>query len=105
MVHNCNGVPDSEKRLRLLNNGVELEEEIKFLGTEIILTEKAVYDNHTMNLCHTAVLNAWDRREEVGTVIGSVTQVIKGPKEAFSQHLQRLTSAVNRMVPKLEVDD
>ena len=86
-----------------MNNGVELDIGIKFLGREIILTEKAVYDNHTLDLYHTAILNACERCEEVGKTIGSVTKVIQGPKEAFTHYLQSLTLAVSRMIPNLEV--
>ena len=57
-----------------MNNGVELELGIKFFRREIILTEKAACDDHTLDLYHTAILNACDRCEEVGKTIGSVTK-------------------------------
>ena len=83
-----------------MNNGVELEVGIKFLGREIILTEKAVCDDHTLDLYHTAILNTCDRCEEVGKTIGLVTKVIQGLNGSFTHYLQSLTSAVNRMIPK-----
>ena len=39
----------------------------------------------------------------MGKKIESFTKVIQGPKEAFMDFLQRLTSAVNRMIPNSEV--
>ena len=47
-------------------------------------------------------MNAWDRIGEVGKKIESFTKVIQGPKEVFAGFLQRLTSAVNRMIPNSE---
>ncbi|KAL6087973.1 hypothetical protein STEG23_022833, partial [Scotinomys teguina] len=44
-------------------------------------------------------LNSWDRIEEVEKKIESFTKVIQGPKETFIDFLERLTSAINRMVP------
>ena len=55
-----------------------------------------------MDLCHAVVLNAWNRIGEIGKKIESFTKVIQGPKEAFMDFLQRLTSAVNRMIPNSE---
>ena len=45
-------------------------------------------------------MNAWDRIEEIGKNIESFT--MQGPKEAFMDFLQRLTSTVNRMIPNSE---
>ncbi|ERE89919.1 Gag-like protein [Cricetulus griseus] len=45
-----------------------------------------------------AALNAWDGIGEVRKKIESFAKVIQGPKEAFTHLLQRLTSAVNRMI-------
>ena len=47
-------------------------------------------------------MNAWDRVGEVGKKIESFTKVIQGPKEVFAGFLQRLTSAVKRMIPNSE---
>lgn len=38
-------------------------------------------DDHTLVLCHTAVLNAWDRVEESGKRTEQFTKVIQGPKK------------------------
>ena len=40
---------------------------------------------------------------KIGKKIELFTKVIQGPKEAFMDFLQRLTSAVNRMIPNSEV--
>ena len=64
---------------------------------------QSLYDEHTLTLCCIAALNAWDRTEKVGKKIESFTKVIEGPKETFTDFLQRLTSAVNRMIPNPEV--
>ena len=61
-----------------------------------------LYDDHAMNLCHAAALNAWDRTGEVGKKIESLTKVIQGPKETFMDFLQRLTSVINKMTPNSE---
>ena len=37
---------------------------------------QSLYDDHTLDLCHTAALNAWDRIEEVGKKIESFTTAI-----------------------------
>lgn len=46
MVHNCNGVAGSEKRLRILNNGVKLEvwksPKSNFVENETMLHRKTV---------------------------------------------------------------
>lgn len=51
-------------------------------------------------LCYcAAALNAWDQKknEKVEKKIASYTKVIQDPKETFSDFLQRLTSAINRL--------
>ena len=50
-----------------------------------------------------ATLNAWDKVEESGKRTESFTKNIQGPKEAFTDFLQRLTSGVNRIVSDSEV--
>ena len=55
-----------------------------------------------MALLCAATLNAWHKIEEVGKKIESFTEVIQGPKETFIDFLQRLTSAVNKMIPNSE---
>ena len=47
-------------------------------------------------------MNAWGKIGEVGNKIKSFTQVIEGQKYAFTDFLQRLASAVNRMIPDKE---
>lgn len=49
-------------------------------------------------LCHLATLNAWDKVEESGKKSESFTKIIQGPKEAYTDILQRLTSDINRIV-------
>ena len=44
-----------------------------------------------------------DRIGEIEKKIESFTKVIQGPKEDFTKLLQRLTFAVNRMIPNSKV--
>ena len=67
-------------------------------GDYAAIKKQAVYDDHTLDLCHSATLNGWDRTVEIEEKIESFTKVIQGPMEAFMDFLQRLTSAVNRMI-------
>ena len=39
-------------------------------GDYSTIGRQAVYDDYTLDLCHSAVLNAWDRIGEVGKKIG-----------------------------------
>ena len=55
-----------------------------------------------MLLCCLAALNAWDK-VEVSEETESFSNMIQGPKEAFTDLLQRLTSTVNRIVSDSEV--
>ena len=69
----------------------------------IATTERqAACNGHSLDLFCTAALNAWDRIGEMGKKIESFTKVMQGPKEAFVDFLQRLTSAGNRMLPNSE---
>ena len=106
LVHNYNAESDSKKNIRLLNNGVKLKvgksPKTKFLEKEITVEKQVVYDDHTLDLCDKAALNAWDRTGEIGKKIESFTKDIQGPKEIFTDFLQRLTSTVNRMIPNSE---
>lgn len=52
------------------------------------------YDAHTLSLCHTTALNAWDKTEEVGKKTEPLSKVIQGPTKTFPDFLQRLNSAV-----------
>ena len=75
----------------------------QILGGDFDTIERqAVYDDHTLDLCHTAALNAWDRIGEIGKKTESFTKAIQGPQETFTDLLKRLTSAVNRMKPNSE---
>ena len=57
----------------------------QILGGDFDTIERqAVYDDHTLDLCHTAALNAWKRIGEIRKKIESFTKVIQGPKEAFT---------------------
>ena len=42
------------------------------------------FDDHTLALCHIAILNAWDMVEESGKRMESFIKIIHGPKEAFT---------------------
>ena len=44
---------------------------------------QAEYDNHTLDLCHLAASNDWERFGEIGKIIESFTKVIQNPKEVF----------------------
>lgn len=63
---------------------------------------QCLYDVQTLILCRTAALNAWDKVEEPGKKSESFTKVKQGPKESFTDFLQRLASAVKRMVSDSE---
>ena len=69
LIHNYNGVPGSEKRLKLLNNGVRdreiSQDQILGEGDYATIERQTVYDDHILNLCHTAALNGWDRTGEI----------------------------------------
>ena len=68
-------------------------------------TRQAIYNSHTLDLCHTAALNGtilWYRIGEIGYKIESFTKATQGPKEDFTDFLQRLTSAITRMIPNSE---
>lgn len=56
-----------------------------------------------MSLCSTASLNAWDKIQELRKRTESNTKVIQGPREPFSDFLQRLTKVVERGVADPEV--
>ena len=59
------------------------------------IQRQSLYDDHTLG---TEALNAWDRIGKVGKKIESFTNIIQIPEETFTVFLQRLTSAVNRMI-------
>ena len=51
----------------------------------VTIERQSVYDDHTLDLCHAAALNVWDRTGEIGKKIESFTKVIQGPKKAFTK--------------------
>ena len=59
------------------------------------IQRQSLYDDHMLG---TEALNAWDRIGKVGKKIKSFTNIIQIPEETFTGFLQRLTSAVNRMI-------
>lgn len=107
IVLNYSEGPGGKMNLGPFNNKLWLEAlkspKTNFLQRAIMLMYKdSLYDDHTLALCCTAALNAWDRIEEVGKRTESFAKVIQYPKETFTDFLQRLTSAVNRMIPNSE---
>ena len=83
-----------------------LEQQEKAKGTEISIDQilgeglysdpqdQALYNDHTLSLCTTAALKAWDRIQELGKGVESYLMVKKGQRETFSEFLQRLTRDV-----------
>ncbi|KAL6040241.1 hypothetical protein STEG23_020317 [Scotinomys teguina] len=83
--------------------GVQISQDQLMGEGEYAAEERQItYDDQAIILCRMAALNAWDRIEEAGKKIESFTKVKQGPKESFMDFLQRLTSAVNRMIPDIE---
>lgn len=78
--------------------GKELsQDQILGEGNYTTVESQSLYDGHILALCSAAALNAWDGTEGVGKKTESFTKVMQDPKETFTDFLQRLTSAVNRM--------
>ena len=69
-----------------------------------MVERQSVYDDHMLDLCHAAALNAWDGIGEIGKKIELFTKVIQDQKEAFTDLLQRLTSSVNKTTPIQKLD-
>lgn len=65
---------------------------------------QCLYDDHILDSCHTAALNAWYRIGEVGKKIESFIKLIQGSKETFMDFLQRLISAENRIMPDYKLE-
>lgn len=61
------------------------------------------YDNHTMTLCCLAALNVWYKVEESGKRLESFTKIYKDQNMPILTLLQRLTSAVNKIVSDSQV--
>jgi hypothetical protein len=58
---------------------------------------QAVFDEEILTLCLLAVLNAWDKAADSEKRFEPFSQGIQGAKEALSDFLQWLTSAVEKM--------
>ena len=83
-----------------------LEQQEKATGIEISLDQiideevysdpedQALYNEHTLSLCTTAVLKAWDKIQELGKKVESYLRVKEDQRQPFSDFLQRLTRAV-----------
>ncbi|KAL6066104.1 hypothetical protein STEG23_017586 [Scotinomys teguina] len=92
-----------------------LEQQGKLRGFEIsqdqILGEghfadrniQATYDEHTISLCRTAALNAWEKIPEPGKQTEVYTKIFQGPREPFTDFLQRLTTAIKKAVSDTEL--
>ena len=52
-------------------------------GEYATVERQAEYDSHTLDLCHTAASNTWDRIGEIEKIIEPFTKVIQNPKEVF----------------------
>ena len=62
-----------------------------------MLFRSAVFDEEILTLCLLAVLNAWDKAADSEKRFEPFSQGIQGAKEALSDFLQWLTSAVEKM--------
>ena len=58
------------------------------------MDSQAIFNEHTLSLCHTTALTTWDKIQELGNIIESYTKVILGPRRTFSDFLLRLTKAI-----------
>lgn len=65
------------------------------------LQRQLEFDNHTLALCPALALNAWGKVEESEKRSELFIKIIQDPKEAFTEFLKRLTSAVNRIVSEV----
>ncbi|XP_035296233.1 endogenous retrovirus group K member 113 Gag polyprotein-like [Cricetulus griseus] len=64
---------------------------------------QAEYDDHTLSLCRTAALNAWDKVRESGEQLEAFTKIEQGQTEPFKDFLDRLTRAVDKQVTDLTI--
>lgn len=67
------------------------------------LQRQLEFDDPILELCQLAALNAWDKVKEPGKSSESLSTIRQGPKEAFTDFLQRLTPAVNRIASDPEI--
>lgn len=71
------------------------------LGQHADLQRQCIFDSHILVLCRIVALNAWDRTEEAEKRIELFTKMVqKKPSLIF---LQRLTSALNRIISYPEI--
>lgn len=66
------------------------------------IKRKSVYDDHKLDLCNTAALNAWGRFGEIGKKIESYKFRLYRTERKATDFLQKWTSAVNKMIPNSE---
>ncbi|XP_052576061.1 limb region 1 protein homolog isoform X1 [Peromyscus californicus insignis] len=64
---------------------------------------QATYDEHTISLCRTAALNAWEKIPEPGKPTEVYTKIFQGPHEPFTDFLQRLNTAITKAVSDKEL--
>ena len=64
-------------------------------GPQADPVSKDTYNEHILFLCHTVALNSWNKIQKPGKRIESYTKVMQGPRETFSDFLQRLTKVVH----------
>lgn len=57
-----------------------------------------MYHEHILSLYHIASLNALDKVHESGETIKPYTKVVQGPRERFTEFLERLSTAVELQV-------
>ena len=64
--------------------GIEISQD-QIFGEEDYSTveQQAVYDDHTLDLCHAAVLHVCDKIRETEKKIESFAKVVQGPKQVF----------------------
>lgn len=58
---------------------------------------------YTLMLRHLVGLNAWNKFKEIEKRSESFTKIIQGPKEAFTDSFQRMTSAVSRILSDSDI--
>ena len=51
---------------------------------------QALYDEDILSLCHTAILNTWDRIQEQWKIIESYIRVKQGQREHFSYFFTKI---------------
>lgn len=59
---------------------------------------QAEYNEELLTLYSIATLKAWDKFKETGKRLESFSQVFQGPKETFTDFMQRLTSVIGRNI-------